>query len=137
VFLNAVRRLYEYHFEMTERVLAVADALNAGEFTSVVVKGQPPVRDTLVHMIDTETCHFRWLDGSMTRDGSFARVFPLVDFPDTAAVRSFWSQVAGETRAFIATLSSDADMERVYRRTLSEGGARERFLWEVMLHVEA
>ena len=135
MFLEAIRRLYEYHREMTGRVLDTADQLVGDEFTVTVVEGQKPIRDTLVHMIDTETCHFRWIDSSMTRDESFARVFPPEDFPDMAAVRRFWEQVSSETKAFLDSLQTDADAERVYVRTFADGSTRNRYLWEVALHV--
>jgi uncharacterized damage-inducible protein DinB len=135
MFLEAVKRLYAYHAEMTERIITTAGKLTAEDLTKVVVKGQPPVRDTLVHMLDTQICHFSWLDGSMSRDESFARKFPPQDYPDIAAVRRFWDRVSAETGAFIGTLTADAGMERVYTRTLPDGTVRERFLWEIMLHV--
>jgi uncharacterized damage-inducible protein DinB len=135
MFREAMKRLYGYHAEMTDRVLKTSEGLTAAQFTSVVVKGQKPVRDTLVHMIDTETCHFRWLDGTMTRDESFARQFPVQDYPDVAAVRKFWNQVSGETAAFIATLKTDANLGRVYTRTRRDGSTVGRPMWEIMLHV--
>ena len=135
MFLEAVRRLYDYHVEMTGRVMDTAAVLSKDEFTAVVVEGQRPIRDTLVHMIDTETCHFKWIDGSMTRDESFAREFPPTDYPDLAAVREFWDAVSGETYSFIRTLRTNADLERVYERNLPDGTVRTRYMWEVMLHV--
>lgn len=135
MFLEAMRQLYRYHVEVTDRVLSTAENLTDSEFTSVVVPGQLPVRDTLVHMVDAETCHFKWLDGSMGRDESFNRKFPVENYPDVAALRSFWSEVSGETAAFIASMSSDADLERVCTWTRPGGTVREREVWRVMLHV--
>ena len=135
MFLQAMKRLYEYHRDATERVLATARQLTDAQFTSDVVPGLPPVRDTLVHMLDAQICHFSWLDGSMSREESFARQFPPKNYPDMAAVHAFWDRVAGETSAFVNTLHTDSDLGRAYVRTLPGGATVERPLWEVMLHV--
>ena len=138
MFIDAVRRMYEYSDEMNRKVIDVAAGLSEAQFTAQVVEGQPSVRDTLVHMIDAHVCHLSWWDGSMTRDESFARKFPVEDYPDIDAVRTFWTQVHRQTLAFIGTLSAEADLERIYARVLPTyrgGGKIERRLWEMMLHV--
>lgn len=135
MFLAAVRRLYEYDRWATGRVLDTAAGLTPTQFTSELVPGQKPVRDTLVHMLDAHICHLSWLDGSMTRDASFARKFPPVDYPDIAAVRAFRWRVQAETAAFLATLRDDSDLGRVYTRTLKDGTSLHRPMWEVLLHL--
>jgi len=89
-------------------------------------------------MVDAHVCHLSWWDGSMTRDESFARKFPAEDYPDVASVERFWANVHAQTMTFIATLTAEGDLERVYRRVLPayRGGTTvERQLWEMMLHV--
>jgi uncharacterized damage-inducible protein DinB len=86
-------------------------------------------------MMDTQLVHFSWIDGSMSRDESFARQFPPEDYPDIAAVRRFWQRVSGETADFLMTIASDSDIGRVYTRTVRDGSLQSRYLWEVMLHV--
>ncbi len=135
MFLEAVKRLYDYHAEVTERVLMTAEPLTRERFTAVVVPGQAAVRDTLVHICDVQLAHLSWWDRSMSAEESFARQFPVTDYPDVRAVREFWQRVRTETQAFIDTLTSDADLERVYTRPLPDGGMRQRRLWEMMLHV--
>ena len=135
VLLTAVRRLYSYDASMNRRVLGVASELDNGQFTSVVVHGQPSIRDTLIHIADAMTCHLPWWNGSMTRDESFARQFPPADYPDVRAVSEFIHAVEQEAAGFIATLTGDPDLERVYRRTRPDGSIVERPLWEMMLHV--
>ncbi|MCI0439274.1 MAG: DinB family protein [Chloroflexi bacterium] len=135
MFLEAVKRLYEYHAEVTERVLRAAGTLTAEQLTEVVVPGQPALRDTLVHIFDTQLCHLSWWDGSLSAEESFARQFPAESYPDIQAVRRFWEDVLRDTRAFIETLKDDADMERVYIRARGNGGVQQRRLWEMLLHV--
>lgn len=67
VFVDAIRRLYAHDAEATGRILDTAATLSAEQFVARVVEGQRSVRDTLVHMIDTQICHFSWIDGSMSR----------------------------------------------------------------------
>ncbi|NQW17125.1 MAG: DinB family protein [Chloroflexi bacterium] len=133
MFLEAVKRLYEYQNDIMQRVMDTAESLSSIEFSSVIIKGQPSVRQTLVHACDAHVCHLSWWDGSMSRDESFAREFTLEKYPDIASIRAFWNLVQAETNAFLATLTSNADLERVYLRDV--GSNEGRTLWEMMLHV--
>ncbi|MEX0762031.1 MAG: DinB family protein [Dehalococcoidia bacterium] len=135
MFLKAIKRLYEYDAEATERVLRAAAMLEPEQFTAVVVPGLPSVRDTLVHTFDAHVCHLSWLDGSMSRDESFARKFPPGDYPDVQSVSEMWQWIHRGTRAFIDTLTADADLERVYSRHSRDGRVLQQPLWEMMMHV--
>jgi uncharacterized damage-inducible protein DinB len=135
MFLEAVKRLYEYHAQATERVLRAADALSPPQFTSAVVPGQPSLRDTLVHICATQRIHLSWWDGTMSGDESFRREFRSQGHPDIRAVREMWAELLHDTQAFIGTLKGDADLGRIYRRTRRDGRVQERQLWEMMLHV--
>ncbi len=135
MFLEAVRRLYDYQASVTERVLAQAALLTPQQFTASVVAGQPSVRDTLVHICDTQVTHLSWWDGSLSGEESWRRVFPPENYPDARAVRLWWDAVRRDTQRFIDTLSGDADLERVYSRTRRDGQVQSRQLWEMMLHV--
>jgi uncharacterized damage-inducible protein DinB len=135
VLLEAVKSLYEYHAEATERVLRTADALSVEQFTQTVVSGQPAIRDTFVHTCSAQRVHLSWWDGSMSGEESFRQQFPAEDYPDIRAVRQMWKETLSDTRTFIDTLTDDADMERVYTRKIFDGSARKRPLWQMMLHV--
>jgi len=135
MFLEAIRLLYAHREQTMDRILVTAEALTTAEFTVMIVAGQTPIRDTLVHVIDAETCHIRWLDGSMTREASFARKFPPGDYPDVIAVRAFWHLVARETATLLDSLATDADLERSCIRQYPDGRIVVRALWEVLLHV--
>ena len=43
MFLDAIRRLYDYQREMTDHVLEVSAQLPNEEFVSIVIKDQPPI----------------------------------------------------------------------------------------------
>ncbi len=116
-----------------EHVLDTAENLSADEFITVVIQGQPSVHHTLVHACDVHICHLSFWDGSLSREDSIAREFPPENYPDVAAVRVFWNQVQAETDAFLATLASDSDLEKIDPRDAASD--KDRKLWEMMLHV--
>jgi uncharacterized damage-inducible protein DinB len=133
MFLDAVTRLYKYQDTMMQHVLDTAENLSNDELTSVVIQGQPSVQHTLVHACDAHICHLSFWDGNLSREESFAREFPPENYPDVAGVRAFWNPVQAQTDAFLATLTSDLDLERINPRDAASG--RNRKLWEMMLHV--
>jgi uncharacterized damage-inducible protein DinB len=58
IFLDAIVRLYDYQREVNKHILDVAEQLSSDELTSVIVEGQPSIRDTLFHMFDVIESHF-------------------------------------------------------------------------------
>jgi len=135
VLLDAARRLYAYNTDMTERLLDTAVDLDATDFTAVVVSGQRSIRDTFVHLCSAQSAHLAtW----STLPGASPWTHEIVDpadLPDLAAVRQRWSAVSAGTDAFLASLRTDDDLARRYRRTRSDGTLVERELWLGMLHV--
>lgn len=135
LILSAIQRLYTYNSDMTTRVIGVSVALATSQLTEEVVAGQPSIRDTLVHIADAQISHVSWWSDSMTRDESFARQFPVDEYPDIAAVSEFWQLVDQETTNFVASLEDDVSLERIYKRHRDDGSVIERPLWEMMMHV--
>ncbi len=134
MFLEAVRRLYAYNSAMTERLLDMADRIDRERFRATLVERQPSIRDVFVHMCSAQSGHTEtWttLLGEVERPRQ-----QLIGeaYPDVGAVRSLWVEVRGRSDAFIATMSEDGDLERVYRRTRSNGAIHEGVLWALMLH---
>lgn len=135
MLLDVIRRMYQYTDERNRRVLDAAQKLSKEQFTKSIVEGQPSIRDTLVHSFDAHICWLNWWDGTFAeRRDSFARQFPGEDYPDVESLRTWWSDIQGQTDKFITTLS-DADMEQVYTRKTEDGRAIDRRLWEMMTHV--
>jgi uncharacterized damage-inducible protein DinB len=58
MFLNAIVRLYDYQREVNKHILDVAEQLSSDELTSVIVEGQPSIRDTVFYMFDVIESHF-------------------------------------------------------------------------------
>jgi uncharacterized damage-inducible protein DinB len=132
---DAVRRMYAYNTEMTERVLAACEPLPLEDFTRELIPGQPSLRDTLVHLTSAQRVHLDWWNGSMSGEASWARRFPRSDYPDLPAVRTFWRDVDRDTAAFLDTLRTDADLSKEPTRVRVDGFTVTRWLWESMLHV--
>jgi len=88
-----------------------------------------------VHLCVAQCIHLSWWDGSLSGEESFDRDFPPEDYSDIRAVRKVWEELLSGTRAFLATLTDDADLERVYSRIGLDGGLRRRHLWEMMMHI--
>lgn len=128
LFLGAIVRLYDYQREMNGHILDVAEQLSDKELTSVLIEGQPSVRDSLVHLFVVVQINTSWWDGSMSGEDSFAREFPAQDYPDVASLRSFWESADSEAAAFIDSLSADSDLERIYERSTRDGGTLRRIL---------
>ena len=130
-----MRRLYAHNDDMTERLLDTAADLDAADFTAVVVRGQPSIRDTFVHLCSAQSAHLAtW----SSLPGAAPWTHEIVDpaaLPDVAAVRKRWSAVSAGADAFLASLRSDDDLARCYRRTRSDATVLERELWLGMLHV--
>jgi uncharacterized damage-inducible protein DinB len=125
---------------MTDHVLDVSTRLSNEEFVSIVIKGQPPIRDTLFHLIEVIETHFAWWNFSTDQ-----QVPEIVDrlptqFNDAASMRAYWTAVDEKVTKLIGTLDSDAQLEIPYVRAFpgrSENAGREnkRLLWEMLLHV--
>ena len=135
MLLDALRRLYAYNNEVTERLLDTAVDLDATDFTAVVVSGQRSIRDTFVHLVSAQSAHLATWSTLPGASPWTHQIVGAVGVPDVAAVRQRWSAVSAGTDAFLASLPSDDALARRYRRTRSDGTLDERELSLGMLHV--
>ena len=129
MLLEAIRRLYSYNAEATGRLLSAAEALNAEQFVREVLAGQPPVRDTLVHLCSAQRVHLDWWRGTMSGEESWTRRFPPREYADLDAV------LLVDTDGYLGTLVEEESLARPLERALPDGGVRSVLLWESMLHV--
>ncbi|MDA1279211.1 MAG: hypothetical protein O3B95_04120 [Chloroflexi bacterium] len=134
-FLEAINRLHVYQRESNDRILDVAGRISDEQFTSVIVEGQPSIRDTLFHMFDVIDIHFAWFN--YARD----RIVPTIqessprDFPDIGSLRAFAVSVSSAAEKCVQSLVSDSDLVRSYERAFPDGTSNRRVLWEMLLHV--
>src|SRR5260221_6789281 len=103
-----IQILYEYHRWANNRVLQAASTLSAEEFTRDLGGSFRSVRDTLVHIVGSESTWLAyWIDRSpssafltdlWTRHDT---LFSPNAFPDLAAVRQKWAEVEKEQIEFV------------------------------------
>ncbi len=135
MFLDAIVRLYDYQREVNDHVLNVAAQLSDDEFTSVLIEGQPSVRDTLLHMLGVIQINVAWWNRRLTGEEAFELEFPSSEFQNIGSLKALSDHANSELSDFIGSLDADDDLGRIYQRTTPSGEHRKRVLWEMMLHV--
>jgi uncharacterized damage-inducible protein DinB len=110
-----IQLLYEYDRWANNRVLRAVSALSAEEFTRDLGGSFHSVRDTLVHIIDSErgwlTCWCEpnptsaFITDFWTRQDA---AFNPDAFPDVFAVRSMWAQVEREQVEFVNAVTDES-----------------------------
>lgn len=73
MFLHAIVRLYDYQYKMNGHILNVAEQVSNEELTSVIIEGQPSIRDTLVHLVYSVQINASGGGGGISAKGSFTR----------------------------------------------------------------
>jgi uncharacterized damage-inducible protein DinB len=116
---SELKTLVDYHYWARDRLLAAVDALSHEQFTRDLGSSFRSVRDTLVHLCQSEwVWHQRWNGTSPTA---------IPDLPeameDAAAVRRYWTAQERDVRAFVAKLG-EAGIDRViaYRNMAGHAG---------------
>ena len=135
MFLDAIRQLYDYQREVTGHVLDVSAELSNEEFTSIIVEGQPSIRDTLFHFVDVVETHFAWWSFSTNRQAPELVERLPEQFNDAESIRIYWADVDQKVTRLIGSLESDDQLESPYVRAFADGSENKRLLWEMMLHV--
>ena len=134
MLLEAVQRLYQYNRWATERILDQAGGLTPQELHAPGVTGHGSIRDTLLHLINTQQSWLSWWDGSLSAQEAYGLSLNPADYPDLAAVRAVWETLEGRTQAFVFRLREE-DLGRVYAHTMPNGANWSMALWQMMLHV--
>ena len=135
MFLDAITRLYEYQREVNNHTLDVVGQISSEDLTSIIVEGQPSIRHTLVHIFDVIQINAAWWSARLTGEEAFDLKFRVEDYPDVSSLVHLWNTGDLELKAFISSLNSDSDLERIYQRDTPSGEKKTRVLWEMMLHV--
>ena len=104
MFAEALRRLYRYNTWATERILETATSLTSEQLLAPGGAGHGSIRDTLVHLIGTHRGWLSWWDGSLSAEAAYNRRLDAAEYPDVAALRRVWAEVAQQTEAFVAGL---------------------------------
>ena len=135
MFLDAIHRLYSYLSDVNKQLMAHAYEVSDEDFASVVIEGQPSIRDTLVHMFSVIQLNTYWWGGELTGEEAFALDYRSDNYPDFDSVDNLHKKAEAEVSAFVSPLNTDGDLERIYQRQATPDELRTKVLWEVMLHV--
>ncbi len=127
--LEYLRLLYAYNGWANTRILDTAAPLTAEQLGTPGIASFGSIHETLVHTIDAQ---WTWLE-RWRGHAAQLRNEPA-DYPDLAAIRTWWAEVEVETQAFVASLDDGAPA-RVVTWTNSRGKTSSRPLWQLMIHV--
>ena len=135
--LEHLRLLYRYNRWANARILDHAHKLTSDQFHAPIPGGSWSVRDTLVHMMETE---FFW--SGLIWPGKAIDIdwepyeFHFADYPNVAAIFTRWAEIESDLFAFNDRLTAEGEWspERIIVWT-SDGELRRRPLWLSMLDV--
>jgi uncharacterized damage-inducible protein DinB len=131
---ETLRKQYEHTGWATRRVLDAASALTPEQLHAPGTAGHGSIRDTFIHLMETQHGWLAWWDGSLSAEESYALKMDTAAFPDIPSLQAAWSKIERQTEAFVSGLSG-ADPERVYSMGLPDGRTWSMPLWGMMLHV--
>lgn len=124
---EVIQTLYRYNNWANQRVLDTSESLTTEQLLAGRDGGFGSIRDTLVHIMDTQSIYLtRWQGASPN---------PILDpgqFPDMVAIRARWADIETETQVFVTGLD-DARLAHVVEYTNLKGERRAYPLWQQML----
>lgn len=126
--IATLRQYGAYQVWATARVLDAAELVSPRELTAAQPGGYRSIRETLVHMVDTERS---WVERCRQVDET-----PEPDaaqFPDIASLRALWAEVNASTRAYLDQLD-DAALAGEIEWISWDGRRRSRTRWEILQH---
>ena len=129
ISLAAINELFSYNSWARDCQLQACAALTEDQFVRSLGSSFASVRDTLVHMVETELI---WLE--RWRGQSPQTMLSPQDFPSLNAVSEQWRAVEREMREYLATLSEDT-LEQPVTYVSQKGDTFTYELWRPMLHV--
>jgi uncharacterized damage-inducible protein DinB len=103
-----MRLMFDYSYWATGLVLEAAARLSAAQFSAPATIAPLGLRETLLHMLDTELALRTRLQGDTAQPAGAA--LTDADAPDAAALAARWQADERAMRAYLATLS-DADLD--------------------------
>ena len=127
--LATITELFAHNYWARDCQLQACAALTEEQFVRNLGSSFGSVRDTLVHLTETEWIWLeRWL-GRSPQSGLSPQ-----EFPSLSTVTERWTAVEREMRKFLATLSDEALMKPVTYLSL-KGDSFTYELWRPMLHL--
>jgi uncharacterized damage-inducible protein DinB len=128
--IQDINLLYDYNFWANRLIMAKSAEVTPEQLVAPTTHSWGSLRGTLVHLLDSE---YGWRRIFETGGVMFDDLTPE-DFPTVESVRQRWDSEEAAWRSYLSSLT-DADMTRIIRYDLPEGGFRERVLWHCLFHV--
>jgi uncharacterized damage-inducible protein DinB len=128
--LEVIRALYEYNEHANNRVLDVASKLSDDDFSRPQGASFGGIEGNLGHVVGAQMAWLqRWTTG-----GNTSPTTQLGGIRGLGEMREAYDRSHANLREFLAALTEER-LEGVLAYTDSRGGAYERVLWQLMLHV--
>jgi uncharacterized damage-inducible protein DinB len=129
ISLAAINELFNYSYWARDCQLQACAALTEEQFLRSLGSSFASVRDTLVHMVETELVWLvRW------RGQSPQSMLSPEQFPSLSSVSERWHAVEREMREYLATLSEET-LEQPVTYMSQKGDTFTYELWRPMLHL--
>lgn len=125
----SIQELFNYNYWARDCQLRTCEALTGEQFVRSLGSSFASVRDTLVHMLDTE---WVWLE--RWRRHPPRPSLSAQDFLSVSVVSERWAVVEHEIREFLATLRED-NLVQPLTYVSQKGGRFSYELWRPMLHL--
>ncbi|MDQ4045102.1 MAG: DinB family protein [Chloroflexota bacterium] len=117
-----------------ERILVAADGLTEEQFNICGHAGHGSIRDTLIHVIETEQSWSLWFSGELSSGEAIAHRIDRDRVQDLAGVHREWEEANHRTQATIEGMSED-DFSRELPLEVPHRPTRHFPLWKLMIHV--
>ncbi|MGO9518128.1 MAG: DinB family protein [Candidatus Korobacteraceae bacterium] len=125
----AINELFNYSYWARDCQLQACAALTEEQFLRSLGSSFASVRDTLVHMVETE-----WIWLERWRGRPRQSTLSPEELPSLNAVSAKWRAVEHDMRAYLATLS-DETLEQPVTYMSQKGDTFTYELWRPMLHL--
>ncbi len=134
MMIEALKTVYAFNREATERVLKTAEQATKEEWLAPQTAGRGSIRDTLVHLVGgMKVWMATW--GAQLPQGEAERGTPNPeDFPTVADVQAYFKLMDGALQKYLDGLKQE-DLNQVFTRTMPTGAVWKLPLWQAMLHV--
>jgi uncharacterized damage-inducible protein DinB len=128
--LTDIQLLFEYNNWANHLILTKGAQVTPEQFVAPTTHSFGSLHATLVHTLDSE---WSWRIALETGEWNLEEMKPE-DYPAIESVLARWSEEEAAWNAYLSRLT-DADMTRIVRYDLPEGGFRERVIWHCLYHV--
>jgi uncharacterized damage-inducible protein DinB len=131
---DAIRNTYGYDEWATAKIVDAAEGSTPAQLDAQGPIPHGTIKQTLLHLLIVHKRFLSWWDGSLPAQRAYRQMVDPADYPDLASVRTFWRQIAEQTRRFVSDLS-DEDAAQHLSTTGPDGSSFGFPRWQMMQHV--